>query len=479
LTIPISVELPLSHSDPRYYQRVQGVLWRILVMNLLIALIKLLTGIATGALAMTADGIHSLIDTSANLLGIIGAAIAGRPPDDDHPYGHRRFETLSTLAIGGLLIVAAWEILKTGLDHLLSATATTATPVSFAVIIFSIVMNLIISAYERYHGKRLASEVLLAGAAEARTDLLISLSVLFGLAATALGYPWLDTLVALVIVGLIMLTAYTILRKTSLILTDAVAVNPEEITRIAASVAGVEHVLRVRSRGTADAIYADIDLQVEPATTADHTAAIAHEIETRVKALFNGVTEVNVYFAPFREQKADAALVARAAADALGMTVHEVTEILMGDKIGIEMHVEVVPTLTLDEAHRRVTELEKRVTTDLPDVREVVTHIEPSGGQPGAVLHSSQSVAYSEQALTIAHALYPNANWHAPTIRPVAGGFAMTLHCWLPGSMSIQEAHSLAEHVETQIRATLPQVQRVTIHTEPPEAGQSDQSVVV
>ena len=202
MTIPISVELPLSHSDPRYYQRVQGVLWRILVMNLLIALIKLLTGIATGALAMTADGIHSLIDTSANLLGIIGAAIAGRPPDDDHPYGHRRFETLSTLAIGGLLIVAAWEILKTGLDHLLSATATTATPASFAVIIFSIVMNLIISAYERYHGKRLASEVLLAGAAEARTDLLISLSVLFGLAATALGYPWLDTLVALVIVGL-------------------------------------------------------------------------------------------------------------------------------------------------------------------------------------------------------------------------------------------------------------------------------------
>ncbi len=466
-TVPILAQP--AQDDQARFRQIRNVLWRVLLLNLSIALTKLIVGLLTGTLAMIADGIHSLIDTSANLIGIFGAAIAGRPPDADHPYGHRRFETLSTLAVGGLLVVAAWEILKASIDHLLSHSDATATPVSFAVMIFSMLVNLITTRYSRFHAAALHSDVLWAGAVESRSDLVISLSVLFGLAATALGFTGFDTLIALLIVGWIIYTAYGILRKTTLILTDAVAVNPDDIQRITLQVAGVDKVIRVRSRGAADAVYADIDVQVEPATTADHTAAIAAEIESRVRAAFTGIAEVEVHFAPYRAQKPDSALVARAAADALGMTIHEVTEILTGDCIALEMHVEVAPTLTLDEAHRRVSELESRVRAALPDVCDVITHIEPVSGQPVPILHTTRALGYMKQALAIAHRLYPDAHWHQPTIRPAMGGYAITLHCWLPGAMSIQEAHALAEHVETQIRASIPQVQRVTIHTEPPE----------
>ncbi len=470
LTLPIAQGLPPAN-DPRFGE-VRRVLWQVLALNLLIALVKLIVGVLTGALAMIADGIHSIIDMSGNLLGIVGTTLADRPPDANHPYGHRRFETLSTLGVGVLLVIAAWEILRTAIEHLFIPPEATAPPASFAVMILSLAVNLITTAYTRHNARKLHSDMLLASAADSRTDLLVSLSVLIGLVATALGYARLDTVIALIIVGVIGLTAYGILRKTALVLTDAVAVNPDEIGRIAATVAGVDQVVRVRSRGAGDAIYADIDVQVAPATTADHTAAIAGEISTRVKAKWTGITEVEVQFVPHLPAKPDSALIARAAADALGMTIHEVTEMFTSDGLVLEMHVEVEPTLMLSEAHRRVTELERRVQEAMPDVRDVITHIEPGGGQPGAILHGTRAIAYQERAFNIAKHLYPDAHWHEPTIRPVLGGYAMTIHCWLPGTMSIQEAHTLAEHVETQIRANLPEVQRVTIHTEPPEAAE-------
>lgn len=450
-------------------QQIQTVLWRVLFLNLLVAFAKLIVGLLTGVLSMVADGFHSAMDASSNVIGLAGTAIAARPPDENHPYGHRRFETMATLAIGGLLLVAAWEILKTAIERLFTGSHAESTPASFGIMAFTMMVNLGIAIYESRRGKRLGSELLLADASQTQIDFVISFSVIIGLAATAIGLAWADTIIALLIVVLIARTAFGIVRQTTYILTDAVAVDPLQIEAVVKKVPGVDQVIRVRSRGPADTIYADVDVQVEPATTADRASALAEEIANRVKRAFTGVVEVQVHFAPHHDNPADHTLVARAAADALGLSIHEVTEILTGEGTVLEMHVEVSPTLTLAAAHAQVTELERRVRESLPDVNAVITHIEPAGGQPGAVMQTAKAVAQRDQARDIASSLYPDAHWHDATIRPVMGGYAVTLHCWLPGSMSVQEAHAIAEHVETQIRAVLPQVQRVTIHTEPPE----------
>ncbi len=445
-------------------------LWRVMVLNLLVAASKIVVGLVTGALAMVADGFHSTMDASSNVVGLAGTAIAGRPPDENHPYGYRRFETMATLTIGGLLLVAGWEILKTAIERLFNGGAVEVTPTSFVVMLFTLVVNVIVALYETANGKRLRSDILLADATQTRIDIFISLSVIAGLAATALGYPWMDTVIALLIVVLIGRAAYGILRQTTQILVDAAAIDPAAIRRVVESVPGIENIVRVRSRGPADTIYTDIDVQVPPATTTDRAEAIADEIADRVKTEFGGVSEVQVHFAPRHEGPPDPVLVARAAADALGVSIHEVTKILTGEGIVLEMHVEVQPTLTLLEAHQQVTELEKRVREALPEVHDVITHIEPALGQAGAVvMQTARAMGQRDQAIGIASSLYPDAHWHDATIRPVMGGYAITIHCELPGAVSVQEAHSIAEHVETQIRAALPQVQRVTIHTEPPE----------
>jgi len=456
-------------SAPLRVQQVQTVLLRAMAGNMLVAISKLVVGLLTGTLSMVADGFHSTMDAASNIIGIAGTRMAARPPDDDHPYGHRRFETMATLAIGGLLLVAAWEILSTAIERLFSGSHTEVTPYSFAVMILSMVMSVIVSAYENFHGKRLRSEVLLADAAQTRVDFVVSISVIVGLIITQAGFRLADPLIALFIVALIGRTAFGILRQTTAILVDAAPINPATIRDLIETTPGVENITRVRSRGPVDSALVDVEVQVQPAVTTDHANAIAQEIADRVKGAQQGVSEVQVQFTPRHDQPLDRPLQARAIADALGLSIHEVTEILTDQGLTLEMHVEVDPALTLRVAHTQVTELERRICLSIPEIKNVITHIEPASGQPGAVMHTARAISQRDQAVKIANELYPDAHWHDATIRPVLGGYAMTLDCWLPGTVSVQEAHTIAEHVETSIRAALPQVQRVTIHTEPPE----------
>src|SRR5258708_23038871 len=179
-------------ADDERHRQVRQVLLRVLFLNLLLAAAKVIVGVWTRALRMVAEGIHSVMDASSNVIAIVAAAISARPADESHPYGHRRFETLATLVIGALLLLAAWEILQTALQRLLNGSTTNVTTANFAVMVGTVLFKLISSVYESARGKILRSDLLQTDAAESRTDLIISLSVIIGLAASALGFPSMD-----------------------------------------------------------------------------------------------------------------------------------------------------------------------------------------------------------------------------------------------------------------------------------------------
>lgn len=449
---------------------VRRVLWIVLILNAAVAAAKLAVGMMTGAVAMIADGFHSSVDASSNVVGLVGIKLAAQPPDADHPYGHRRFETLATLAIGGLLLVAAWEILQEMFNRLLHGGAPEVLPISFAIMIGTMALNLCVTLYERREGHRLKSELLLADAAHTSSDLFVSLSVIVSLAATTLGFAWVDVAVALFIVAVIGRVAMSIIGHTSSVLADHQVLDPGAIESLLHEIPGVEETVRVRSRGPADAVHVDIDTRIKPAITTDHAYAIAKAIKARVHDAFPEVEEVQVHFAPQRNAGIDYALEARAVADALGLTVHEVIPVPMRDGVGLEMHVEVQPGLTLGEAHRQVSDLEYRLKERVPRLCEVVTHIEPANAHGAPLTQTQAALELRDQALAIAHRLYPDDNWHHATIRLALGGYALTMHSHMPASLSVEEAHAIAEHVETAIRNALPLIQRVTIHTEPPDS---------
>jgi cation diffusion facilitator family transporter len=449
-------------------QAVRRVLVITLVLNLLVALAKIIIGLGTGALAITADGFHSLVDGSSNVVALVANRLAAQPPDADHPYGHRRFETIAALAIGGFLLLTAFEIITGAVERLQGGEPPNLTPLTFAVMVATLIVNLFITRYESREGRRLNSELLTADAAHTRSDVFVTISVLVSMACVVLfGWAWADTAAALVIVALIVRAAWEVLRGAGGVLVDKAPYSADQLESWVQQVPSVDRVIRARSRGPVDAAQIDIDVQVDPQMTAAHTAAIASAIRDKLNQEIRGVSEVEVHFVPIDADEGDYTLLARAQADALGLATHEVRLNEGTNGKVLEMHVEVPPGQTLGAAHDRVSQLERDVQAHLPDVAEVITHIEPALTEAAGALPPGETDSLKEQALAILRGTYPDADWHHLNIYPSDDGMIMTMHVSLPAQLSVEAAHRIAESAETLLRADMPQLERVTIHTEP------------
>jgi cation diffusion facilitator family transporter len=454
-------------SDSR--RQVRRVLLITLILNLTVATGKIIVGAVSGAISITADGFHSLMDSSSNLIGLIANRIAEQPPDEHHPYGHRRFETIAALGIGVLLLVTAWEIVGSAIERLHTGKQPEITPLTFAVLVGTLLVNLFVSRYERREGRRLNSELLVADAANTSADVFVTISVLVSMGLVSLGLRWVDPIAALMIVALIGRAAWQVLRSTGGVLVDTAPYAPYVLRTLAESVPSVEHVVRARSRGPADAVYIDIDVQVPAEMTADHTEAIADAIRQKICEKLKGVSEVEVHFVPTPGTAPDYVLAARARADALGLSTHEVRVVNGPNGRVMEMHVEVPAGQTLGSAHEQVSRLENDVRAQLPDVAEVITHIEPSLTGISTLNLAAEREQIGDQALALLRNRYPEANWHELHVSPHDEGYALTMHATLPAQTSLEDAHQLAESAELVVRGEMPSVHRVTIHTEPPE----------
>lgn len=289
----------MTHSN----QSVQRVLIITLILNLAAAMSKMVIGLLSGSLAILADGFHSLSDGLGNVAALIANRIASQPPDDDHPYGHHRFETVGALAIGILLLLTGWEVLQGGIERLLQGgEIPTVSPLMFAVLIATLIMNIFVSTYQKRMGHKLQSELLLADAENTQADVFVTLSVLMSTALVAQGWVMADTLVALGVAALIIRAALGVLWQAGGILVDTAPYDPHTLQDCAACVNGVSAVSRARSRGTHEAAHIDIDVLVSPQLTTAQTAAIANDIRAEVRAHIQShggdVAEIEVHFAP-------------------------------------------------------------------------------------------------------------------------------------------------------------------------------------
>src|SRR5688572_6291406 len=253
--ILLKQQTPISKAGLISANPVNRVLGQVLGFNLLVAAAKIAVGMMTGSISMIADGFHSTMDGFSNIIGLVGSTVANQPPDENHPYGHQKYETFATLSIGLLLLVTSWKVLQGIFTRLTDNTTPEVTTLSFAVMIITLLINLGVAWYEKKQGQRLNSSLLLADAAHTRSDIFVSLSVLASLLAVQWGWAWLDLVVALLIVLTIGRTGWRIVRQASETLADRVAVDASLVEEIALSVEGVQSCHKIRSRGSEPAIH--------------------------------------------------------------------------------------------------------------------------------------------------------------------------------------------------------------------------------
>jgi len=444
-----------------------------LAINLIMLTLKLSVGFITGSLVMVADGVDSSLDAIANIIAMVVTRISGMPPDDDHPYGHRRFETLAAMMVGAFLLLTASEIVQSSVSRLFSGKTPEIGIPNFLVMLLALGVNLGLFFLQRREGKRQRSEVLMASSEDKRSDIMVSITVLLSLVTVQLGLGWIDAVAALVVVGLIGRNAIGIIRHAANVLVDHVALDAAEVSQIVLKVPHIEEVVRVRSRGSEDDIHLALLVRVAPLTPVEHTAVIADEICNQLRAQLKGLATIDVNFLPAHELPPDYAQIAQTEAVALGVSVHEIAISEVEDGITFDAHVEVDEQQTLDAAHTIVSEFEERLMHAIPDLTSVVTHIEPMHGSKPCTNCDSEAEHLAHNIMSVASQLYPEGYWHELVIRTEpTGDYSVSIHCQAQGSLPVGEAHQMAEKVEAQLRVALPDLlHRITIHTEPFEVN--------
>jgi cation diffusion facilitator family transporter len=283
---------------PSRYAAVFRVLVRVLILNLAVAVAKLVFGYATGAVSIISDGFHSLTDAASNVVGIVGLRASRKPPDDDHPYGHRKYETLAAAGIFIFLLLVVVEVIRAALDRLAGGAAPRVTVYSFVVMIGTLAINLFVVRYEGTEARRLGSELLLADAFATRSDVLTSCAVLISLAAVWLGFPVLDAIGGLVIAVFIARTGWTIARDTSRVLADSVVLAEDDIRRVVMSTPRVVGCHRIRSRGSADHTFLDLHVWFPPDMPLHEAHRLSHVVKDRLMTEFPHIADAIIHIEP-------------------------------------------------------------------------------------------------------------------------------------------------------------------------------------
>jgi cation diffusion facilitator family transporter len=278
---------------------VARVLTRVLMLNLLVAVAKIAFGYASGAISILSDGFHSLTDAASNVVGLVGVSAAERPPDADHPYGHRKYETVAAAAVNVFLLLVMIEVLRNAFNHLTGRSpAHNISGASFLVMIVTIAVNLIVVAYESRAAERLASEVLLADATQTRGDVWSSLTVIAALVGARAGVPILDPLAALVVAGFIGYSGFQVARATTGILSDRIVISDADLERVVMSVPGVLGCHHIRTRGAADHVFLDLHVWLPGDMPLHDAHALSHVVKDRLIARYPQITDAVIHIEP-------------------------------------------------------------------------------------------------------------------------------------------------------------------------------------
>lgn len=289
----------MSARSERHAEIRRVLLWTLLA-NVAVVIAKAVAGFSANSLSVVAEAAHSSIDAWNNVMALFIARVAAEAPDERHPYGHAKFETLGALAVVAFLSITVFEVVTGAVRRLVAPDALPeATPTVVAVMAISALASAAVARYESRKGVELGSELLLADAAHTRSDVYASFAVLLGLGMVALGYSWADAVVSLLVALVIARAGWRIVRTAVPVLVDERAVEESVIERIVRESPGVLDCYSVRSRGRHPAMFIELTIAVQNTLDVERAHDIADAVEQRVTDAL-GASEVVVHVEPAR-----------------------------------------------------------------------------------------------------------------------------------------------------------------------------------
>ncbi len=438
--------------------------------------LKAVVGVTTGSLGMLSEAAHSGLDLVAALATYLSVCLADKPADSSHPFGHGKFEHLSAFFETGLLLVTCGWILIEAIRRLFfSHVRVNPTLSAFAVMGISIAVDVFRSRSLSRIAKKYGSQALEADALHFSTDVYSSGAVIAGLALIAAAAHWhiarlgdADPIAALVVAAIIVYISVRLGKKTVDALVDAA---PEGTSvRIAHAIRNVPGVLdhdRIRVRQSGNQLFVELHLKLHSNIPLEHAQAVEDEVESRVRDIFPGA-DIVIHSSPQAPAAGDLVEKIRAIASRNNFQVHDVTPYQIDGRVNLNLDLELNPTLTIDAAHNRATELENEIKGDLPEISDVNIHIEPMLEKVEQASEARWLEAGMEgKLLNIARETPGLVDCHAVVAHQVGSGIFVNLHCTLDPNLPIARVHEITEELGFKLRKEFPQIMKTSIHAEP------------
>lgn len=280
---------------------IKKVLLITLLLNCLVSITKIILGYTIKSVAILSDGFHSLFDGISNIVGYIGIVLSSSPPDERHPYGHRKFETLFTIGIGIVIFFTCLEIFKKSILAFMENKSPEVSTAVFIIMLLTLVINIFVNRYETSKARALKSEYLMADAGHTGSDILVTSGVIGGLIFSRLGIPQADAITGFIVGVVIALVGFRIIRSAVDILVDTVQMDKEEICRLVMGVEGVTGCHDIRTRGTRECVFLDLHVEVERTLSLQEAHDIADRVEERLKKEIPAIKDVVVHVEPQEE----------------------------------------------------------------------------------------------------------------------------------------------------------------------------------
>ncbi|MBN2518308.1 MAG: cation transporter [Candidatus Altiarchaeota archaeon] len=284
--------------DEKCYRDTRRVLLVTLFLNVLVVVFKLTFGLLINSLSMIADGIHSIMDSSSNIVGLLGLRASIKPADEDHPYGHAKFETLTTIVIAAFLLLVSFELLENSFSRFIENVAPEITFAAFLVLAFTLFVNVFVSDYERKEGERYGSRILVADSMHTKSDVFVTISVMAGFVFIKAGYPMADPILAVVIAAFIAYNGFRIIRSSTVVLCDASVIDEKEIGNIVKKVRHVTGYHKIRTRSVGEETYMDLHIMIPGDFTVKRGHDVAKRVEKAIRERYPSVRDVTIHVDP-------------------------------------------------------------------------------------------------------------------------------------------------------------------------------------
>jgi len=440
---------------------------------------KLVVGLLTGSLGILAEAAHSALDLVAALVTWFAVRISGRPPDEQHLYGWGKVENLSALIETLLLLLTCVWIIYEAIQRLFFKTVEVEVNFwAFAVMAISIVVDITRSRILYRAARKHNSQALEADALHFSTDIWSSSVVILGLALVWIGqrlgpsWDWLvqaDAVAALGVACIVVYVSLQLGRRTIAALMDEAPPGlAQRITEEAGQVPGVQTAGPVRLRQAGPSSFADLIIKVDRSSSLEEAHEIAATVERQIETLIPRV-DVVVHVDPVRRTGESLTQTVSAIAARLGLRTHYVHAHDVRGRYFVDLHVEVPADMSLGQAHDRVSRLELAVRDELPNVRDIHSHIEPIAAPvaPVAELGPDAEEQLRAQIVAVTAGIDGLRGCNRLHIRPGPDGYDLAMHCLADPDMPIAEAHRLADQVEKRLELEVPGISRVLVHIEP------------